>query len=658
MTTSKFLDAALKLAKQDKRVFPVGVGGKVPYSGSKGVYDATSDPAKIKGLWIDRGFESNIAMACGQGFIVIDLDVKAGVNGIQTWHGLCEKHNIEGTTLLVNTPSGGRHLYYKVTGELKVKNSVNKLGPGIDIRAMGGYVLVPPSMIGEKAYTWVKNKMLPLPTAIEKLLNPLVSQPKATTQGARHKHSAYVDAAIKSECEKVAKSAVGQRNDVLNKATYALGTLVGSQWAHLDLARAENVLLNAALTCGLPDAEARKTIASGLAKGATQPRLEPKASGDAPPLTTYEIISLFEKWGYKLCLNEMTDDVEHDGEIFSDEQEMKLIATVRDHKILQGERIGIMHAREAMVVQALDNCYHPVRDYLNDLTWDGKDHITELIGHFSDKVGFFEKWFRHWIVGAVAKVFEGFQNPMLVIDGPQAIGKSYFARWLCPPGLARNFYAGAILPDSKDCRLRQRDCWLWEVQELGATTRRADLAALKAFLTTEVVRDRKPYGRRDVIKPAVSNFLGTINSDGSGFLIDRTGNRRFLVCQVEKIDWGYPDAISIDQLWAQAVQLYTSKSAWFLTGQDMDARDTRNEEFMIDDPIESFLGVLFEYTGNPAHFVTLPDVCDLLADRVKGIGQRSQAMTASRVFQEWGAVKKRTTQGGQRVITYLGVKVL
>jgi predicted P-loop ATPase len=106
-----------------------------------------------------------------------------------------------------------------------------------------------------------------------------------------------------------------------------------------------------------------------------------------------------------------------------------------------------------MIVQALDNKYHPVRDYLNSLTWDGKDHLTELIEHFEDKAGYFEKWFRHWIVGAVAKVFEGFQNPMLVIDGPQAIGKSYFARWLCPPNLTRNFYAGAILPDSKDCRL-------------------------------------------------------------------------------------------------------------------------------------------------------------------------------------------------------------
>jgi hypothetical protein len=120
-----------------------------------------------------------------------------------------------------------------------------------------------------------------------------------------------VDAAIENECEKVAKSTIGQRNDTLNKAAYSLGTLVGSQWAHLDLVRAENVLLNAALACGLPDAEARKTVASGLANGATQPRLEPKAAGDAPPLTTYEIISLYESWGYKLCLNDMTDDIEY-----------------------------------------------------------------------------------------------------------------------------------------------------------------------------------------------------------------------------------------------------------------------------------------------------------------------------------------------------------
>lgn len=658
MTTSKFLDAALALAKQGKRVFPVCAGDKVPYAKSKGVYDATSDPAKIKGLWIDRGFASNIAMATGQGFIVIDLDVKGSVNGIQTWHDLCQKQGIKKTTLTVNTPSGGRHLYYSTgRGDFKVKNSVGKLGPGIDIRAMGGYILVPPSVLGGKPYTWVKNKMLPLPSVIEKLLKSTVP-PQSTSQAGTHKHSAYVHAAINSECEKVAKAVFGQRNDTLNKAAYALGQLVGSRWAHLDLDRASLSLYLAAMHCGLPDAEAKKTIASGLASGATQPRLEPKAAGDVPPLTTYEIIALFESWSYKLRLNDMTDDIEADGEIFADVEEAKLIATVRDHKILHGEKIGISHAREAMVVQALDNRYHPVKDYLNKLTWDGKDHLTELIEHFEDTAGFFEKWFRHWIVGAVAKVFEGFQNPMLVIDGPQAIGKSYFARWLCPPGLDRNFYAGAILPDNKDCRLRQRDCWIWEVQELGATTRRADLAALKAFLTTEVVRDRKPYGHRDVIKRAISNFLGTINNDRSGFLLDRTGNRRFLVCQVEKIDWGYPDQVPIGQLWAQAVALYTSKSAWYLTGQDMDARDARNEDFLIDDPIESFLGELFEFTGSPTDFVTLTDICDLLKDRVKGIGQRSQAMTASRVLQEWGAQKKRVTQGGKRIITYFRVRVI
>jgi hypothetical protein len=173
MTTSKFLDAALKLAKQGKRVFPVDIGGKVPYAGSKGVYDATSNSQEIKTLWMECGFSSNIAMATGQGFIVIDLDVKAGVNGIQTWHDLCQKHGIKKATLIVNTPSGGRHLYYSIgRHDFKVKNSVGLLGPGIDVRAMGGYVLVPPSEIGGKPYTWVKNKMLPLPACIERLLKP------------------------------------------------------------------------------------------------------------------------------------------------------------------------------------------------------------------------------------------------------------------------------------------------------------------------------------------------------------------------------------------------------------------------------------------------------------------------------------------------------
>jgi len=361
-------------------------------------------------------------------------------------------------------------------------------------------------------------------------------------------------------------------------------------------------------------------------------------------------------WDYDFRLNLCNDDVEIGGEPISDVLEDQIIAKVRDYGITTGLGVNVSHAREAVTTEAAQRAYHPIKDYLHGLRWDGKDHIGELCQHFTDAPdceGRFLQWFGHWLVGAVAKVFERWQNPMLVIDGAQEIGKSYFARWLCP--LERNFYAGAIYPENKDYKLRQMDTWIWEVEELGATTRRQDIEALKAFQTMGMVRDRKPYGHRDIIKPAITSFVGTINSD-AGFLVDRTGNRRFLVCTVDKIDWGYADTIEVGQLWAQAMALYEQGDAWKLTDAERTERDQVNLEYMIDDPIEAMLTDLLTYTGNEANLVTLPQLLALLRDRAT-VSQRSQSMTIASVLKGWGAVKRRSMIEGKQQTVYYGVKI-
>ena len=377
-----------------------------------------------------------------------------------------------------------------------------------------------------------------------------------------------------------------------------------------------------------------------------------------PRLLTRDYIGLFREWGHTLRLNLCNDDIEVDGQVLTDVLEHSILSRVRDHGITHRVGVNIQHAREAMTTQAAANAYHPVRDYLDALTWDGDDHIGNLASYVKERPGSdkrFLRWFGCWIVGAVAKAYGRFQNPCLVLDGPQEIGKSYLARWLCP--LDKLFFAGAVFPDVKDCRLRQMDVWIWEIEELGSTTRRADLEALKAFLSTETIRDRKPYAHRDLIKPALASFIGTINAD-AGFLVDRTGNRRFLVCSIEKIDWAYADDLDVNQLWAQAVYLYRNTGdAWMLSEAERAERDAANEEWMVDDPVEAFLREIVEYTGNPSDMVTLSQLLNLLRDRCT-VSQRSQAMTIASVLKSWGAVKKRAVVDGRQQRVYLGAKVI
>jgi predicted P-loop ATPase len=191
-------------------------------------------------------------------------------------------------------------------------------------------------------------------------------------------------------------------------------------------------------------------------------------------------------------------------------------------------------AEDAYLAFAWHNRYHPIKDYLSSLAWDGQPHIKNLSEHFSDEYSMFPVWLRKWLIGSCAKVFmtprEPVQVPMLVLDGEQNLGKSQFTKYLCKP-VYEYYYEGAINPDEKDCLIRVASKWIWEVSELGATTRKADQEALKAFLTYETVRVRRPYGKHDIEKTALATFIGTVNNY-SGLFSDPTGSRRYLKSSV------------------------------------------------------------------------------------------------------------------------------
>lgn len=372
-----------------------------------------------------------------------------------------------------------------------------------------------------------------------------------------------------------------------------------------------------------------------------------------PRLTTTEYIDLYLQWGYDVRLNLCTDDLEINGETILDIVAAIINTQVRDYGIVNNVRVSVRHAEEALIVMADRHRYHPVKEYLESLQGDGGQHIAALAAHFKDKDDVFDRWLLHFLVGSVAKIYEGFQNPMLVLDGTQNIGKSYFARWLGSP-LPGYLHAGAISPENKDCRLRLNSTWIWEVEELGTTTRKSDVEALKAFLTLKTVRERKAYGRRDIVKPAIASFIGTVNNE-SGFLVDRTGNRRFLACTITEIDWTYSVAIDINQVWAEALHIYRTDDSWLLGDDEVETRDALNEEYRVDDPIEAYVTSHFIFTGNYDDSVPLTQILDKLSDDGIRPSQRVSIVIAS-VMRKGGAVKKRESHNGHRQPWYHGVK--
>jgi len=137
-------------------VFPCHLGAKPPAT-EHGFKDATADRDQIDYWWRRADYKIGIEPErFPEPLWVVDLD---GDVGLATWEALQTKHRRVPPTLTVITPSGGMHLYFAGSGPTTAK----KLGPGIDTRGRGGYVLVPPSVVNGKPYVWVRPRALPAP---------------------------------------------------------------------------------------------------------------------------------------------------------------------------------------------------------------------------------------------------------------------------------------------------------------------------------------------------------------------------------------------------------------------------------------------------------------------------------------------------------------
>jgi hypothetical protein len=153
-----FGEAATAYARRNWAVFPLRPRHKEPLvskrDGGNGCLDATTDDGIIRAWWT-RYPAANIGIATGaaSGFFVVDIDPKHG--GATELQRLSDKHGDLFETLTVITGSGGLHLYYRHVPWLG--NSVARIGPGIDIRSDGGYIVAPPSIHPcGKRYSFVK----------------------------------------------------------------------------------------------------------------------------------------------------------------------------------------------------------------------------------------------------------------------------------------------------------------------------------------------------------------------------------------------------------------------------------------------------------------------------------------------------------------------
>jgi putative DNA primase/helicase len=173
---SSLLDAALWYATHKHwHVFPLRPGSKLPAT-EHGFKDATTDEAAIRAWW-GANPHYNVGVATGDsGLGVADVDVKNDAQGMESWRDLRQAYGAEiEETLISETPTGGMHVWYLRNG-YAIGNSAGKLGPGLDVRAIGGYVVAPPSVTPDGEYRWAlghnptEKALAPFPKALVGLL--------------------------------------------------------------------------------------------------------------------------------------------------------------------------------------------------------------------------------------------------------------------------------------------------------------------------------------------------------------------------------------------------------------------------------------------------------------------------------------------------------
>ena len=248
--------------------------------------------------------------------------------------------------------------------------------------------------------------------------------------------------------------------------------------------------------------------------------------------------------------------------------------------------------QKSIVHQADRNKYHPVRDYLNSLQWDGQERIRYVLHHFLgapvDELTY--ESMKMFLLGAIARAFRpGIKfEYMLCLVGGQGVGKSTFFRFMAVKDDWFTDDIGKLDSEKVYCQLRGH--WMIEMSEMVATARSKSIEETKSFLSRQKETYRDSYAVYALDRPRQCVFGGTSNI--KRFLpFDRTGNRRFVPVQTNRAEMEVhilenekESRQYIDQVWAEAMMLYRNGNFKLAFSKETETQlDKLRQEFMADD---------------------------------------------------------------------------
>lgn len=566
---------------------------------------------------IPPGFGVGVATGARSGIIGLDLDRKNGLDGLAALQLLGDIPE----TLAVATPTGGLHLYLRHPG-FPVPNSASVLGPGIDVRGDGGYLVLPPSShrVGGR-YEWI-DPNVPIAEAPAWLLELLKHGPRKM-RAVKHETLERL-AKLWRKSKSVTRQELGQALERVTKGeSFALpgerDTLI------FDLARdlakalpdAEPKSLAEHFTTSLdlmereaPDCPTVDVVLEKLTRayaetqgegGAWTQRMATSENG-LPKACLGNAVLVLENhpaWTGVLAYDERRGrevfvlPPPWGGDVPRDLTDADATECAKWLTEFQRMTIGKSTACDALDAVAHQKSFDRVRDYLEALHWDGVPRLDGWLVQYAavTDTPFARTVGAKFVLSAVARALDpGCKvDTMLILEGKQGILKSSLLRALFG---AENF--ADDLPDieTKDAKDHLRGPWGIEIKELQAFDRK-ETNAIKGFIDQRRDRFRQAYGAKTNDYERRCVFAGTTNAEE--YLKDWTGNRRYWPVRVgSRCDVPGLDAAR-DALWAEAVARYRAGEAWWLDdAQEQVAEQEQAKREEVDVWTESVLVALDE----------------------------------------------------------------
>lgn len=296
---------------------------------------------------------------------------------------------------------------------------------------------------------------------------------------------------------------------------------------------------------------------------------------------------------------------------------------------------------------------NPLKDMVEDaiIKYDGQDYIKKLVDCLESNCSYQYKYavVKLWLIQCVASWFHDNENcpvkgaymkfeQVLLIQGLQGIQKTkLFSKLLDFNGMNKYFKAGAKLnPSDKDTIIQSNGYGIVELGEIDATFRKSDIAELKAFLSNTYDQVRLPYDRTASKYKRRTSFCASVNE--TSFLVDQTGNRRFLILSLIAILFSDVEKIDFFQLWGQIGTMYKNGTKWWLDRADA------NDKLILDE---------LEQLHNSHIKTTMIDdiVCEIIA-KIEHIKSQSNFQSANQNHIQ----TMQTTFSPTKILQYFGIQ--